>query len=47
MIESRSRKEFEEIFVEKDVIKSLNELDRLITEAEGRKMNGSESFGEP
>ena len=37
MIESRSRREFEEILVEKDVIKGLNELDRLVVDANGRR----------
>lgn len=40
MIESRSRREFEEILVEKDVVKGLNELDTIITEARGRKERG-------
>ena len=42
MIESRSRREFDEIFTEKDVIKGLNELDRVIAEAEARKKGGDQ-----
>ena len=43
MIESRSRREFEEIMQEKDVIRGLNELDRLVGEAKARKEGGEEA----
>ena len=42
MIESRSRREFDEILVEKDVIKGLNELDQLVVDARGRRERGEE-----
>lgn len=43
MIESKSRKEFEEIMQEKSVITGLNELDRLIREAKARRDGGEEA----
>lgn len=43
MIESRSRREFEEIMQEKDVIRGLNELDRLVGEAKSRRDVGKEA----
>ena len=42
MIESRSRREFEEILAERDVVKGLNELDQLIKEAKLRMHSGQE-----
>ena len=42
MIETRSRREFDDIFTEKAVITRLNELDRVIAEAEERRKHGSE-----
>ena len=46
MIESRSRREFEEILVEKDVIKGLNELDRLVTDANERRERKEEPLSQ-
>ena len=42
MIETRSRREFDEILVEKEVIKGLNELDDLIHGAKGKRESGEE-----
>lgn len=39
-IEEKSKREFEEILVEKDVINGLNELERLIGTARARKEGG-------
>ena len=36
-IEEKSRREFEEILVEKDVVNGLNELERLVGTAKARK----------
>lgn len=43
MIESRSRREFEEIMAERDVVKGLNELDQLIKEAKLRMQSGEDA----
>lgn len=43
MIESRSRREFEEIMQERDVVRGLNELDRLVGEAKARREGGEEA----
>ena len=43
MVESRSRREFEEILVERDVVKGLNELDQLIREAKQRRDSGQDA----
>lgn len=42
MIESRSRREFEEIMAERDVVKGLNELDQLIKDAKLRMQSGQD-----
>ena len=47
MVESRSRREFDEILSEKNVVKELNELDRLIAEAKGRQEKGDAPFDQP
>ena len=41
-IEEKSKREFEEILVEKDVVNGLNELDRLVGTAKARKESGGE-----
>ena len=46
MVESRSRREFEDILQERDVIRGLNELDRLVGEAKGRRNGGEEAMGQ-
>ena len=43
MIESRSRREFEEIMAERDVVNGLNELDQLIKEAKLRMQSGEDA----
>ena len=47
MIETRSRREFDEIMTEKDVVKGLNELDGLIAEAKRRRERKEEPIGQP
>ncbi|KAL8919257.1 MAG: hypothetical protein Q9172_005074 [Xanthocarpia lactea] len=41
-VEASARKEFDDIMVERDVVAGLNELERLVAEAESRKRNGVE-----
>ncbi len=41
-IEEKSRREFEEILAEKDVVGGLNELERLVGMARGRREGGGE-----
>ncbi len=41
-VEASARKEFDDIMVERDVVAGLNELERLVAEAENRKRNGVE-----
>lgn len=41
-IEEKSKREFEEILVEKDVVNGLNELERLIGTAKARREGGGE-----
>lgn len=45
-VEASAKKEFDDIMVERDVIAGLNELERLVSEAKGRKERGVEA-GEP
>ena len=47
MVESRSRREFEEILQERDVVTGLNDLDRLVAEARGRREGGEEAMAQP
>ena len=44
-IEDKSRREFEEILVEKDVVGGLNELERLVGMARARKEGGGGGGG--
>lgn len=39
-IEEKSRREFEEILVEKEVVHGLNELERLVGTAKARRDGG-------
>lgn len=39
-VEERARREFDEILKERDVVAGLNELERLVAEAKGRKERG-------
>ncbi|KAL9596949.1 MAG: hypothetical protein Q9219_005460 [cf. Caloplaca sp. 3 TL-2023] len=45
-VEASAKKEFEDIMIERDVVAGLNELERLVSEAAGRKNRGVEA-GEP
>ncbi|KAG8526843.1 uncharacterized protein KY384_008272 [Bacidia gigantensis] len=47
MVESRSRREFEQILLEKDVVKDLNDLDKLIGEAKVRKERAEPALEQP
>ena len=44
-IEEKSRREYEEILVEKDVVGGLNELERLVGMAKARQEGGGEGAG--
>lgn len=39
-VEERARREFDEILKERDVVAGLNELERLVAEAKGRRQRG-------
>lgn len=41
-VEASAKKEFEDIMVERDVVAGLNELERLVAEAKGRRKTGVE-----
>ncbi len=41
-IEEKSKREFEEILIEKDVVNGLNELERLVGTAKARREGGGE-----
>ncbi|KAL8907331.1 MAG: hypothetical protein Q9171_005904 [Xanthocarpia ochracea] len=41
-VEASARKEFDDIMAERDVVAGLNELERLVAEAQSRKRNGVE-----
>lgn len=44
-IEEKSRREFEDILVEKDVVNGLNELERLVGTAKVRREGGGTGVG--
>lgn len=39
-VEETAKREFEEIMAERDVVRGLNELERLVGEAKGRRERG-------
>ena len=45
-VEERSKREFEAVLKEKDVVRGLNDLERLVGEAKARRAKG-EDGGEP
>jgi len=45
-VEERSKREFEAILKEKDVVRGLNDLERLVGEAKARRAKG-EDGGKP
>lgn len=43
MIQDKSKKEFEDILVERELVSGLNELERLIGEAKAKKEKGGKA----